>query len=137
MPAAACLLIIGALEDGTKELIAVHAGYRESELSWREIMVNLKNQGLNVGPKLAIGDGALGFWSALRKEFPETREQRCWVHLTANVLDKMPKSVQKNAKQMIYDIYLAPTKEEAEKAFKAFVDLYQAKYPKAVACLIK
>lgn len=131
------LVIIGALEDGTKELIAVHAGYRESELSWREVMVRLKKQGLMSGPKLAIGDGALGFWNALRKEYPNTREQRCWVHKTANVLNKMPKSVQKNAKQMIYDIYLAPTKEEAEKAFNAFVHLYEAKYPKAVACLLK
>jgi len=131
------LVIIGALEDGTKELVGIHLGYRESSLSWQELMVRLKKQGLTIGPKLAVGDGALGFWKALREEYPQIREQRCWVHITANVLDKMPKSVQDNAKKMIHDIYLAPSKEEAEKAFKAFVDLYQAKYPRAVTCLIK
>jgi len=131
------LVIIGATEDGKKELVAIQDGYRESKLSWQELCMDLKNRGLRVGPKLAIGDGSLGFWAALREEFPETREQRCWVHKTANILDKMPKAVQAQAKRKIYDIYLAPTKEEALKAFDEFVKLYKAKYPRAVECLLK
>lgn len=129
------LVIIGVTEDGKKELVAIQDGYRESELSWKEIMLNLKKRRLKGGPKLAIGDGSLGFWKALRKEFPGTREQRCWVHKTANVLDKMPKSVQEQAKKKIHEIYLSPTKEKGEKAFEDFEKLYEAKYPKAVECL--
>ena len=133
-----CMLIImGATEDGKKELIAVEDGYRESTISWSSILLDLKKRGLQEGPKLAVGDGSLGFWNALNKEFPETKHQRCWVHRTANVLDKMPKSVQKQAKRQIHDIYLAPTKEEALKAFDKFVKLYEAKFPKAVQCLLK
>jgi transposase-like protein len=133
-----CMLIImGATEDGKKELIAVEDGYRESTISWSSILLDLKKRGLQEGPKLAVGDGSLGFWNALSKEFPETKHQRCWVHRTANVLDKMPKSVQKQAKRQIHDIYLAPTKEEALKAFDKFVKLYEAKFPKAVQCLLK
>lgn len=131
------LIIMGATEEGKKELIAIEDGYRESSISWNNILLNLKSRGLQGGPKLAIGDGALGFWNALSKEFPETKHQRCWVHRTANVLDKMPKSVQKQAKRLIHDIYLAPTKEEALKAFDKFVKLYEAKFPKAVQCLLK
>jgi putative transposase len=133
-----CLLVvIGALENGKKELVAIHDGIRESKLSWKEVLQDLKQRGLQQGPKLAIGDGALGFWAAIEEEFPETRGQRCWVHKTANVLDKMSKSTQVNAKKMIHEIYMAPTKVEGLKAFEAFVKLYEAKYPKACDCLIK
>ena len=103
-----CLLVvIGALEDGRKQLLAVHDGFRESELSWRELLENLKRRGLKLPPKLAVGDGGMGFWAALRQVFPATREQRCWLHKTANVLDKLPKSMQGKAKQALHDIYLA------------------------------
>ena len=131
------LVIIGADETGKKELIFVESGFRESYLSWKEILLKLKARGLTDGPLLATGDGALGFWKALREVYPETKEQRCWVHKTANVLDKLPKSVQEQAKRMLHEIYLAPTKKEAGKAFEAFVNLYEAKYPKAVQCLLK
>lgn len=131
------LVVIGATADGKKELVAIHDGYRESKISWQELCLDLKKRGLKKGPKLAIGDGALGFWAALRESFPATREQRCWVHKTANILDKMPKSVQSHAKKMIHDIYLAPTKAKALEAFDDFVKLYDAKYPKAVDCLLK
>ncbi len=131
------LMIMGATEEGKKELIAVEDGYRESSISWSNILLGLKRRGLKGGPKLATGDGALGFWNALSKEFPKTKHQRCWVHRTANVLDKMHKSIQKQAKRHIHDIYLAPTKEEALKEFDEFVKLYEAKYPKAVQCLLK
>lgn len=104
---------MGALECGRKELIAVVDGYRESKESWRELLADLKTRGLAQGPKLAIGDGGLGFWSALAQEFPAVQGQRCWVHKTANVLDKMPKSIQHHAKKRIHDIYLAPTKDWA------------------------
>lgn len=131
------LVIIGALEDGRKELIAVQDGYRESALSWKEIFADLRKRGLQAGPKLAIGDGALGFWQALREDYPSCREQRCWVHKTANILDKMPNSVQAQAKKMIHEIYMADTKENALKALDAFVEVYEGKYPKAAACLLK
>ncbi len=131
------LVIMGATEDGRKEIVAVQDGCRESEQSWRELLLGLKKRGLKTGPELAIGDGALGFWTALRKVFPRTRQQRCWVHKTANVLDKLPKGVQPAAKKHLHEIYLAATKEEAEKAFTFFVDLYEAKFPKAVNCLKK
>lgn len=133
-----CILVLmGALEDGRKELIAVVDGYRESKESWKELLADLKLRGLKQGPKLAIGDGALGFWAALAQEFGEVRGQRCWVHKTANVLDKMPKSVQHHAKKRIHDIYLAPTKRDAFQAFDEFVRLYADKYPKACHCLEK
>jgi transposase-like protein len=131
------LVIIGATEDGRKELVAIQGGCRESEQSWRELLLGLKKRGLKVGPKLAIGDGALGFWKALRKTYGSTRTQRCWVHKTANVLDKLPKGTQPAAKKHLHEIYLAETKKEAEKAFDFFVELYSAKFPKAVKCLEK
>jgi transposase-like protein len=131
------LVVLGATEDGRKELVAIQAGCRESEESWRELLLGLKSRGLACGPKLAVGDGALGFWKAMRKVYPGTKQQRCWVHKTANVLDKMPKSVQPSAKTHLHEIYLAETKKEAEKAFEFFVDLYGAKHPKAVECLKK
>jgi len=130
------LVLIGCMEDGTKELLAVHDGHRESTLSWKEVLQSLKSRGLTL-PKLAIGDGALGFWSALEEEFPSTQHQRCWVHKTANILDKMPKRVQPSAKEKIHDMYMAETKKEAERSFDEFLVLYEAKYPKACKCLKK
>ena len=133
-----CILVImGTLENGRKELIAVFDGYRESKQSWQEILRDLKERGLREGPKLAVGDGGLGFWAALPEEFPETKEQRCWVHKMANILDKMPKSVQPKAKAHIRDMYLAPTKEEAIKAYHHFLSRYRAKYERACECLSK
>lgn len=133
-----CLLVlIGATADGKKELIAVLDGYRESKQSWRELLLDLKNRGLTSLPKLAVGDGALGFWAALGEVFPETREQRCWVHKTANVLNKMPKSVQPKAKSDIHEIWQAATKADAEKAFHEFIEKYGAKYAAACECLTK
>jgi transposase-like protein len=128
---------MGATADGTKELIGIADGYRESEASWRELLEALRARGLTVDPKLAVADGALGFWAAARKLWPTTREQRCWVHKTANVLNKLPKSVQPRAKGMLHEIWQAETKADAEKAFDLFVTTFQAKYPKAVACLTK
>ena len=133
-----CILVVmGATAQGCKELVAVQDGLRESEQSWRELLLNLKARGLTETPKLAIGDGALGFWAALRKVFSDTREQRCWVHKTANVLNNLPKGKQGKAKSMLHDIWMAETKSEAERAFDLFVETYQAKYPKAAACLSK
>ncbi len=131
-----CILVImGANESGRKELLAVSDGYAESKASWREILLDLKRRGLKIGPKLAVGDGALGFWAALREVYPECREQRCWVHKTANVLDKMPKSVQGKAKGMLHEMWQAPTKEKALAAYEHFLNSWQEKYPKAVDCL--
>lgn len=114
-----CILVImGATADGKKELIAIRDGYRESTQSWRELLLQLKKQGLVMPPHLAIGDGSRGFWSALAKEFPTTRHQRCWVHKTANILDKMPKSVQANAKSLIHEMYLAETRQDALTAYE-------------------
>jgi putative transposase len=133
-----CLLVlIGATMDGTKELIAIHDGIRESKISWKEVLRDLKERGLSQSPLLAIGDGALGFWSALEEEFPSCHHQRCWVHKTANVLDKMAKSAQGRAKNLIHEMYMAPTKEKGLKAFESFMILYEAKYPKACECLKK
>jgi transposase-like protein len=133
-----CILVLmGALADGTKELIAVVDGERESKLSWVDVLRDLKARGLAAGPALAVGDGGLGFWAAMTEEFPQTREQRCWVHKTANVLDKLPKTLQPAAKDKIHQMYLSPTKETALKAFDAFASLYDAKYPKACECLRK
>ena len=133
-----CILVLmGATAEGKKELIAVADGYRESEQSWKELLLDVKARGLEVEPSLAIGDGALGFWKAMRQVWDTTKEQRCWVHKTANVLDKMPKDVQAKAKGMLHDIYLAETRAKAEKAFDLFVKTYRAKYPKAAECLEK
>jgi transposase-like protein len=133
-----CILVVmGATPDGKKELLAVQDGLRESEISWRELLLDLKARGLAEAPKLAVGDGALGFWAALRKVFGETREQRCWVHKTANVLNELPKGKQGKAKKMLHEIWMAETKAEAERAFDLFIETYEAKYPRATACLAK
>jgi putative transposase len=133
-----CMLVVmGATADGHKELIAVLDGYRESEQSWTELLVDLQQRGLTLAPQLATGDGALGFWAALRKVYPETREQRCWVHKTANVLNKMPKSVQSRAKADLHEIWLAETRAQANKAFDKFLAKYEAKYEGACECLRK
>jgi putative transposase len=133
-----CLLvIIGATEDGKKELLALTSGLRESELSWTEILLDIKHRGLKKAPKLAVGDGALGFWKALEKVYGHTRWQRCWVHKTANVLNKLPKSLQAKAKEKLHQIWMAPDKEEAERQFDDFIAIYEVKYPKAVECLQK
>jgi putative transposase len=133
-----CILVLmGATADGKKELIAVSDGYRESEQSWKALLLDCQSRGLTVAPTLAIGDGALGFWKALRQVFPSTKEQRCWVHKTANVLDKLPKGVQPKAKAMLHDIWQAETKATAEQAFDLFVATYEAKYSKATDCLRK
>ena len=129
------LVIIGAKADGTKELIAVEDGFRESKESWQSILRELKRRGLILGPELAVGDGALGFWAAMAEEFPNTKTQLCWVHKTANVLDKLPSSLQGKAKKMIHDIYLAPTKQDANVAFDVFIEEFDLKYPKAVDSL--
>ena len=133
---ASCILaIMGADAKGKKELLAVSDGYRESKVSWREMLLDLKRRGIQEGPKLAIGDGALGFWAALREVFPNCREQRCWVHKTANILDKMPKSVQGRAKSMLHEMWQAPTKEKALGAYEHFLTSWGEKYPKATECL--
>ncbi len=125
------LVLIGATEDGRKEFIGLHDGSRESKQSWKDFLQNLKSKGLIMEPSLAVGDGALGFWAALEEEYPRCRQQRCWVHKTANILDKMPKSVQPNAKRMIHEMYMSPTKEKAFKAYDEFLAHYSAKYPGA------
>jgi putative transposase len=133
-----CILVLmGATADGRKELIAIADGYRESEQSWMELLLNVKSRGLVIDPKLATGDGALGFWKALPKVFPTTRTQRCWVHKAANVLDKLPKRLQPRAKEAIHNIWMADTREAANQAFDSFLELYGAKYPKACECLAK
>jgi putative transposase len=133
-----CILVLmGATADGKKELIAVVDGFRESEQSWKGLLLDLKTRGLVIDPKLAIGDGALGFWKALKQVYPNTREQRCWVHKTANVLDKLPKRLQAEAKQKLHDIWMADTRDHANQAFDLFEKTYEAKYPKAVECLRK
>ncbi len=133
-----CILVLmGATEDGRKELISMTDGYRESTQSWRELLLEAKQRGLAVDPKVATGDGALGFWAALRELYPATREQRCWVHKTANVLNKLPKSIQARAKSMLQEIWMAETRQQANEAFDLFVESFEAKYPKAVTCLVK
>jgi putative transposase len=131
------LVLIGATEDGNKELLAVVDGYRESAQSWRELLGQLKRMGLSSAPMLAIGDGSLGFWVALQEEYGQVAQQRCWVHKTANILDKMPKSVQGKAKQLIHEMYLAPTRKAALAAYDQFISSYQVKFPKACECLQK
>jgi putative transposase len=133
-----CILVLmGATPDGRKELIAVTDGYRESEQSWRELLLDVQARGLTDAPAVAIGDGALGFWAALAKVFPTTRPQRCWVHKTANVLNKLPKSAQPKATQALHAIWMAETRAAAHRAFTLFVETFGAKYPAAVACLEK
>jgi transposase-like protein len=133
-----CILVLmGATAEGKKELIAVSDGYRESEQSWYELLQGVKQRGLTIAPKLATGDGALGFWKALRKVYPPTRVQRCWVHKTANVLNKMPKSVQAKAKSMLHDIWMASTRKNAGEAFDLFLETFSGKYPAAAKCLEK
>jgi putative transposase len=133
-----CILVwMGATADGHKELIALADGYRESEQSWLTLLWDVKSRGLKLDPKLATGDGALGFWKALPQVFPTTREQRCWVHKTANVLDKLPKRLQNSAKEQLHQIWMAPTRATAQQAFDTFLETYRAKYPKAVECLQK
>jgi transposase-like protein len=133
-----CILVLmGATAEGKKELIAITDGYRESEQSWKELLLDCQARGLEIEPSLAIGDGALGFWKAMRQLWDRTKEQRCWVHKTANVFDKLPKGSQAKAKGMLHEIYLAETKAGAEKAFDLFVRTYEAKYPRATECLVK
>lgn len=135
---AQCILVlIGATPEGKKELIGFQIGYRESTQSWRELLVDLKARGLSVAPELATGDGALGFWKALEEVFPTTRHQRCWVHKIANVLNKLPKSVQKNAKTDLAEIWNAQSRSNAEAAIIVFTRKYEAKYERATICLDK
>jgi putative transposase len=131
------LVVIGSKYNGEKELLAIDDGVRESEASWKELLLGLKDRGMVKDPKLAVADGALGFWKALPQVFPRTKQQRCWVHKTVNVLDKMPKSVQPRAKTLIHDIYLAETESAANKAFDHFCESYRDRYPKAVQALEK
>jgi transposase-like protein len=133
-----CLLvIIGATEDGKKELVAVEDGFRESCDSWLALLLELRARGMKEGPKLATGDGAMGFWKALSAAYPSTRHQRCWVHKTANVLDKLPKSMQDKVKSSLHEIWMAPSKAEAERAFDLAIEKYEAKYSSAMECLRK
>ena len=137
-PQAECMLVlIGATPEGKKELVGFQVGVRESAQSWRELLVDLKARGLAIAPQLATGDGSLGFWKALEEVFPTTRHQRCWVHKAANVLDKLPKSVQPAVKRDLREIWQAPDRATAEAAVETFVAKYEAKYPKAAACLAK
>jgi len=135
---AQCLLvIIGATPEGKKEQVGLADGLRESAQSWRDVLLDLKRRGLSTGPQLAIGDGALGFWKALDEVWPNTRMQRCWVHKTANVLNKLPNSLHAKAKRALHDIWTAETRNGAEAAFDAFIETYGRKYDKAVECLSK
>ena len=137
-PQAECMLVlIGATPEGKKELLGFQVGQRESTQSWRELLIDLKARGLSIAPKLATGDGALGFWRALEQVSPATRHQRCAVHKTVNILDKLPKSVQPAAKADLREVWAAPDRATAEAAVAAFADKYGAKYDKAVACLVK
>ena len=130
-------VLMGATAEGRKELIAVVDGHRESEQSWYTLLLDCKQRRLTADPKLATADGALGFWKALPQVWPTTRAQRCWVHKTVNVLDKMAKRVQSGAKEKLHEIWMAPTRADAERAFDHFIALYEPKYPAAVACLKK
>ena len=133
-----CLLVLmGATAEGKKELIAMIDGQRESETSWTSLLLDCKSRGLSIAPKLATGDGSLGFWIALSKAFPSTRQQRCWVHKTLNVLDKLPRSEQAAAKRMLHEIWMSAKREDAIKAFNRFIEVYGTKWPRATACLEK
>jgi len=131
------LVVIGVNERGQKRFLAIEDGVRESKLSWKDLLNQLKDRGLSLAPKLAVGDGALGFWAALAEVFPAARVQRCWVHKTLNVLNYLPKSMQPKAKSALHEIWMAETKAKAQTAFERFVMSFSAKYPKAVECLIK
>jgi putative transposase len=135
---AQCLLvIIGATAEGKKELVGLADGLRESAQSWRDLLLDLKRRGLSSGPQLAVGDGALGFWKALDEVWPITRTQRCWVHKTANVLNKLPNSLHAKAKRALHDIWMAETRSAAESALDGFIETYGRKYEKAAECLAK
>jgi putative transposase len=135
---AQCLLVIvGATPEGKKELVGLVDGVRESAHSWRELLLDLKRRGLAIAPELAVADGALGFWQAIEEVWPQMRAQRCWLHKTANVLNKLPKSQQAKAKRALQEIWMAETKRDALIAFDGFVETWGIKYDKAVACLIK
>lgn len=136
--AAQCpLVIIGATPEGKKELVGLIDGVRESAQSWRELLLDLKLRGLAIAPELAVADGALGFWQAVEEVWPTTRGQRCWVHKTTNVLNKLPKSQQPKAKRALQEIWMAATKKDALVAFDAFVETWGVKYEEAVECLTK
>ena len=132
-----CLAIIGVNSRGQKHFLTIEDGVRESKQSWREVLLSLRQRGLTLPPKLAIGDGAKGFWGALDEVYPETRSQRCWMHKTGNVLNRLPKSVQPKAKQALHEIWMAESRADAEDAFDGFVERFTAKYPKATECLTK
>src|SRR3954465_8392163 len=135
---AECMLVlIGATPEGRKELVGFQVGVRESAQSWRELLVEVKRRGLAIAPEIAVGDGALGFWKALEEIYPRTRHQRCWLHKTTNVPDKVPKSVQPGMKVDLREIHGAPTRAAAEAALAVFVEKYGAKYPRAATCLTK
>lgn len=137
-PQAECMLvIIGATPEGKKELLGLSAGMRESAQSWKELLVDLKARGLVIAPEIAVGDGALGFWKALDEAFPSTRHQRCWVHKTLNVLDKLPKALQSAAHKDLREIWLSESRAAAQTAMDVFAEKFAAKYPKAVDCLTK
>jgi len=133
-----CILVLmGATPDGTKEVIAISEGYRESEQSWLALLLDCQSRGLVLDPELATADGALGFWKALPKVWPKTRSQRCWVHKTVNVLDKLPKGQQSKAKEMLHAIWMAASRAEANQAFDLFLRTWEGKYAKATDCLAK
>jgi len=131
------LVIIGATPEGKKELVGFTDGMRESSQSWRDLLLDLKRRGLTTAPQIAVADGALGFWKALGEVWPTTREQRCWVHKTANILNKMPKSLHTKAKRALQEIWMAETKKDAVAALEAFIETYQIKYERAADCLTK
>ena len=131
------LVIIGATPEGKKELVGLADGLRESAHSWRDLLLDLKRRGLSSGPQLAVGDGALGFWKALDEVWPTTRAQRCWVHKTANVLNKLPNSLHAKAKRALHDIWMAETRKDAEAALDVFIETYSRKYEKAAECVAK
>lgn len=131
------LVIIGADANGNKELVGLNDGFRESKASWQALLCGLQQRGLPKAARVAVGDGALGFWGALNECYPTTRQQRCWVHKTANVMDKLPRSQREMAKSRLHDIYFAQTKREALAAWTLFSNTYAVKYPKAVRCLEK
>jgi transposase-like protein len=131
------LVLMGATADGTKELIAIVDGQRESQTSWLEVLIGLKNRGLTEPPRLATGDGSLGFWLAMAQAFPSTKQQRCWVHKTMNVLDKLPKNQQPAAKALLHEIWMSATRADAIKAFDRFIETYGVKWPKTKDCLEK
>lgn len=133
----AMLVLIGCDEHGKKHFLSITAGERESAISWREALLDLKRRGLTIDPRLAVADGALGFWQAVSEVWPQTAGQRCWVHKTANVLNKLPKTIHANAKQALHQIWQADTRAHAEQAFDQFLTVYSDKWPKATDCLAK